>query len=86
MKISELSAKTTDQLETLLLDLKKEAFNLRFQKLNGVLEKPSRIRVVRRTVARVKTLLNKKEAGSVKASKKKNPVKKKTKKSEVENA
>jgi large subunit ribosomal protein L29 len=58
MKISELRGKTVDQLTSLLLDLKKEAFNLRFQKVNGELEKTSRVRVVRRTIARVKTLMN----------------------------
>jgi len=58
MKISELRGKTNDQLNALLLDLKKEAFNLRFQKVSGELEKTSRIRQVKRTIARVKTLLN----------------------------
>jgi len=58
MKISELRGKTNDQLATLLLDLKKEAFNLRFQKVSGELEKTSRVREVKRTIARVKTLLN----------------------------
>lgn len=58
MKISELRGKTVDQLAALLLDLKKEAFNLRFQKVSGELEKTSRVREVRRAVARVKTLLN----------------------------
>ena len=58
MKISELRGKTVDQLAALLLDLKKEAFNLRFQKVSGELEKTSRVREVRRAIARVKTLLN----------------------------
>jgi len=58
MKISELRGKTLDQLTALLFDLKKEAFNLRFQKVSGELEKTSRVREVRRTIARVKTLLN----------------------------
>ena len=57
MKISELRGKTIDQLTSALLDLKKEAFNLRFQKVSGELEKTSRIREVRRSIARVKTLL-----------------------------
>ena len=70
MKISELRGKTFDQLASVLLDLKKEAFNLRFQKVNGELEKTSRVKEVRRTIARVKTLLNEivrkkiKEAGN----------------------
>ncbi len=58
MKISELRGKSVDQLKVLLLNLKKEAFNLRFQKTTGELEKTSRIREVRRDVARVSTLLN----------------------------
>lgn len=58
MKISELRSKTTDELKGLLLSLKKEAMNLRFQKVTGELEKTSRIREVRRDVARVLTLLN----------------------------
>ena len=58
MKISELRGKTVDQLISILLDLKKEAFNLRFQKVAGELEKTSRVREVRRAIARVKTLLN----------------------------
>ncbi len=58
MKISELRGKTVDQLTTQLLELKKESFNLRFQKVNGELEKTSRIRQVRRAIARIKTLLN----------------------------
>ncbi len=57
MKISEIRGKTEDQLKELLLNLKKEAFNLRFQKVSGELEKTSRIREVRRAVARVLTVL-----------------------------
>ena len=60
MKIEELKNKTLDQLKSILIDLKKEAFNLRFQKANGQLENTSRVRVVRRGVARVLTLLNQK--------------------------
>lgn len=58
MKISELRGKTVDQLKDLLVSLKKEAFNLRFQRTTGELENTSRVRQVRRDVARVKTLLN----------------------------
>ncbi|MDA0782699.1 MAG: 50S ribosomal protein L29 [Rickettsiales bacterium] len=58
MKISELRGKTVDQLKELLINLKKEAFNLRFQKSTGELENTGRIRQVRRDVAKVKTLLN----------------------------
>jgi large subunit ribosomal protein L29 len=58
MKISELRGKTVDQLKELLLSLKKESFNLRFQKTTGELEKTGRIRQVRRTIAKVNTLLS----------------------------
>jgi large subunit ribosomal protein L29 len=58
MKISELRGKTIDQLKESLINLKKESFNLRFQKKTGELENTSRIREVRRSVAAVKTLMN----------------------------
>ena len=58
MKIDELKNKTIDQLKSILIDLKKEAFNLRFQKANGQLENTSRVKVVKRSVARVLTLIN----------------------------
>jgi large subunit ribosomal protein L29 len=58
MKTTELRGKTADQLNELLGELKREALNLRFQKVTGELEKTSRIREVRRTVAKIKTLLN----------------------------
>ncbi|VAV91607.1 LSU ribosomal protein L29p (L35e) [hydrothermal vent metagenome] len=54
----DLRTKTDDQLETDLGDLKKEAFNLRFQAATNQLEKPSRMREVRRTIAKIKTLQN----------------------------
>lgn len=63
MKISELRGKTPDQLKDQLLNLKKESFNLRFQKTSGELEKHSRIRAVRREIAQIKTLLNELRAG-----------------------
>jgi len=58
MKAEDLRHKTPDELKTQLLDLKKEAFNLRFQKASGQLENTSRVRQVRRDIARIKTLLN----------------------------
>ena len=58
MKIEELKNKTLDQLKSILIDLKKESFNLRFQKANGQLENTSRVKVVKRSVARVLTLIN----------------------------
>lgn len=56
MKTSELKPMTDDQLSEQLGQLKREAFNLRFQAATSQLEKPSRIREVRRTIARIKTL------------------------------
>jgi large subunit ribosomal protein L29 len=52
----DLNVKTDDQLQEQLLDLKREQFNLRFQSATNQLEKPSRVREVRRTIARIKTL------------------------------
>ena len=60
MKIEELKNKTLDQLRSILIDLKKESFNLRFQKANGQLENTARVKVVKRSVARVLTLINNK--------------------------
>ena len=54
--IDDLKVKTDDQLQQQLIDLKRAAFNLRFQAATNQLEKPSRVRVVRRTIARIKTL------------------------------
>ena len=55
-KKEDLGVKTDDQLATQLGDLKREQFNLRFQAATNQLEKPSRVREVRRTIARIKTL------------------------------
>jgi large subunit ribosomal protein L29 len=52
----DLKVKTDDQLQQQLTELKREQFNLRFQSATNQLEKPSRVRVVRRTIARIKTL------------------------------
>ena len=49
--------KSADELGTELVKLKKEAFNLRFQRANGQLEKTNRVREVRRTIARIETIL-----------------------------
>ena len=56
-KIADIRAKTPDELQTQLLDLRKEQFNLRFQRATGQLEAVGRIRAVRRDIARVKTVL-----------------------------
>jgi large subunit ribosomal protein L29 len=58
MNASELREKTPDQLRDELVQLKKEAFNLRFQQATGQLENTARMRVVKRDTARVKTILN----------------------------
>jgi large subunit ribosomal protein L29 len=55
-KKEDISVKTDDQLASQLGDLKREQFNLRFQSATNQLEKPSRVREVRRTIARIKTL------------------------------
>ena len=55
-KREDLTVKTDDQLATQLSELKREQFNLRFQAATNQLEKPSRVREVRRTIARIKTL------------------------------
>ncbi|MGF7171620.1 large subunit ribosomal protein L29 [Sphingobium xanthum] len=55
-KIADLQAKTDDELSTQLGELKREQFNLRFQAATNQLEKPSRVREVRRDIARIKTL------------------------------
>ena len=55
-KHADLKVKTDDQLVTDMGELKREAFNLRFQAATSQLEKPARVRVVRRTIARIKTL------------------------------
>jgi large subunit ribosomal protein L29 len=67
MKASEVRELSLDQLEDQLLKLKKEQFNLRFQKASGQLENVARVRQVRRDIARVKTIARQKAAGSAKA-------------------
>ncbi|MDJ0948214.1 MAG: 50S ribosomal protein L29 [Alphaproteobacteria bacterium] len=62
MKAAELRAKTADELKSQLGDLRKEAFNLRFQRASGQLENTARVREVRRDIARIKTMLREKTA------------------------
>jgi large subunit ribosomal protein L29 len=57
-KFADLTVKSDDELSTDLNNLKREQFNLRFQAATNQLEKPSRVRVVRRTIARIQTLQN----------------------------
>ena len=63
MKIEDIRAMTPDELEDKIKGLRKEAFNLRFQKASGQLENTSRVRQVRRDIARVKTVTAEKAAG-----------------------
>ena len=65
IKTEDMRTKTDDQLETELRELKREAFNLRFQSATNQLEKPSRIREVRRTIAKIKTLQNERAKAAV---------------------
>ncbi len=59
-KITELKKFDVNKLKESLLKLRKESFNLRFQKASGQLEKTARINVVRKQIARIKTLINQK--------------------------
>ena len=60
MKASEVRDLTVDELKDKLLQLKKEQFNLRFQKASGQLEKTTRVGEVRKDIARIKTILGEK--------------------------
>jgi len=65
--IDDLKQKTDDQLQTQLGELKREQFNLRFQSATNQLEKPSRVREVRRTIARIRTLQTQRASAESKA-------------------
>ena len=56
MKVDDIRAMTPDQMEDAVLNLKKERFNLRFQRASGQLENTARVREVRRDIARLKTI------------------------------
>ncbi|HRY24529.1 MAG: 50S ribosomal protein L29 [Geminicoccaceae bacterium] len=62
MNASDMRAETVDQLSDRLLQLKKEQFNLRFQRATGQLEGTARMSVVRRDIARIKTVLHERRA------------------------
>ena len=66
-KTDELKTRTDDQLNEQLGDLKREQFNLRFQAATNQLEKPSRVREVRRTIAKIKTLQSERTRAASKA-------------------
>src|SRR5262245_39938997 len=63
MKAADARAMTLDQLDDEVLKLKKEQFNLRFQRATGQLENTSRVRTIRRDIARMKTIAAQKRAG-----------------------
>lgn len=78
MKTADLRAKSEDQLQQELMQLRKEQFNFRFQKSTGQLENTGRVRLVRRTIAKIKTLLAEMKQGTASAVAK--PAKKAAKK------
>ena len=65
-KIEDMRTKTDDQLKDELIDLKREQFNLRFQAATSQLERPARIKEVRRDIARIKTLQTQRSADAAK--------------------
>ena len=62
MKVKEIRELSTEEINKKLVETKQELFNLRFQQATGTLEKPSRIRDLRHTVARMKTVLKERES------------------------
>lgn len=69
MNIEDLKGKTPDELQKLLLDLRKEQLNARFQRTQGTLENTAQIRKTRRNIARIKTLLKSPKSQGETASK-----------------
>ena len=66
-KVTEFRGQTDDELNAAIANLKKEQFNLRFQKASGQLEATGRIQVVRRDIARIKTLLGERSRAAAQA-------------------
>ena len=64
MKTADIRAMSSDQIDDEVLKLKKEQFNLRFQRATGQLENTARVREVRRDIARLKTSAQQKRAGA----------------------
>jgi large subunit ribosomal protein L29 len=64
MKAEEVHAKSDDELKEKLLDLRKEAFNMRFRRASGQLENTAQVRQVRRDIARIKTVLGARSASA----------------------
>lgn len=71
MKAEDLKTKTPDELQKLLLEQRKEQFNMRFQKVNGSLENTAAFREARKTIARIKTFLNQQKQNETSAKTKK---------------
>ena len=67
MKADDIRTKTSDELMTELVNLKKEQFNLRFQRATGQLENTARMRQVRRDIARIQTIAAEKQSAEAKA-------------------
>ena len=67
-KIADVRAKSADELEGMLVDLRKEQFNLRFQRATGQLEATGRIKEVRRDIARLKTIMGERTRSAQKQS------------------
>lgn len=67
-KASDLRTKTADQLKDALLTLKKEQFNLRFQKASGQMENTARVRTIRREIAVIKTILGERARSAANAA------------------
>jgi large subunit ribosomal protein L29 len=67
MKVEDIRAMSPDQMDDEVLKLKKERFNLRFQRATGQLENTARVRQVRRDIARIKTIAAQKRAASSKS-------------------
>ncbi|MTI48329.1 50S ribosomal protein L29 [Sporosalibacterium faouarense] len=67
MKANELREMTGQELNTKLMDLKSELFNLRFQLATGQLDNPMRIKAVRKDIARVKTIMRERELKEMQA-------------------
>ncbi len=69
MKAADVRQMTVDQLDDEIAKLKKERFNLRFQRATGQLENTSRVRIIRRDIARMMTVASEKRSGKVVESK-----------------
>lgn len=63
MKANDLRGKSAEELEAMLIDLRKQQFNLRMQRGTGQLARPSEMRQVRKDIARLKTVVNEQKAG-----------------------